>query len=269
MKPKAPKKTRSKPVRIILNIVVILTLLVTFILVGFVLWALNPLGPGQGALTALESDDFVQVRTLSNNWIIFDPSPSPGQDLGNHPKGLIFYPGGRVDYRSYAPGLRKIAELGIPVVLVPAPLNLMVLGSARAVQVVERFPQVNQWALAGHSLGAAMAAYLLYAQPQVRESITSLVLWAGYPAENWDLSTSGLQVLSITADQDLVFNRESFETGKALLPPDTQFIEILGGNHAGFGDYGAQPEDGRATISWDRQTTEAALLTAGFLFSRP
>lgn len=269
MKSKNPRKPRSKASRIILNSLFILTLVLVFLGVGFVLWALNPLGPGQGALEALESNDFVQITVLSNNWIIFDPAPSPGEELGSHPKGLIFYPGGRVDYRSYAPALRKIAELGLPVVLVPAPLNLMVLGSGRATQVVERFPQIDSWALGGHSLGAAMAAYLLYSQPELRQSITSLVLWAGYPAESWDLRTSGLRVLSITADQDLVFNRETFGITKDLLPPTTQFLEILGGNHAGFGDYGPQPGDGHGSIGWERQTTEVALITAGFLFTQP
>jgi len=268
MKKSKPKKTRSKFSRILFNILFIFFLLLTFISVGFVLWALNPLGPGSGALQALESDDFVQVTTLPNRWIIFDPAPEPSKELGIHPHGLIFYPGGRVDYRSYAPALRKIAEIGLPVVLVPAPLNLMVLGSGIAGQVVERFPQVNEWALTGHSLGAAMAAYLLYSQPALQSQITTLVLWAGYPAEGWDLSSSNVSVLSITAEKDLVFNRESFESTKSLLPGNTQFIEILGGNHAGFGDYGPQPNDGNASITWERQTTEVAVITAGFIFSR-
>lgn len=268
MKKAKPKKTSSKFSRILLNTLFIFFLILIFVTVGFVLWALNPLGPGAGALQALESDDFVQVTTLPNRWILFDPAPEPQVELGNHPQGLIFYPGGRVDYRSYAPALRKIAETGLPVVLVPAPLNLMVLGSGRARQVLERFPQVNEWALAGHSLGAAMAAYLLYSQPELQNQITSLVLWAGYPAEGWDLSSSNVSVLSISAEKDLVFNRESFTNTKILLPENTQFIEILGGNHAGFGDYGPQPNDGRATITWERQSTEVAVITAGFIFSR-
>ena len=40
------------------------------------------------------------------------------------------------------------------------------------------------------------------------------------------------------------------------MPDNTTFAEIKGGNHAGFGSYGAQKGDGKATISNSQQQQE-------------
>ena len=51
---------------------------------------------------------------------------------------------------------------------------------------------------------------------------------------------------------------------KHLLPNDTQWIEIEGGNHAQFGYYGDQLFDGKATIDrkeQQRQTLQEIIIT--------
>jgi len=220
---------------------------------GFVAWAENPLGPGKQALAALESDS--QIKVQQADLIVFQPVEVQAST------GFIFYPGGRVDYRSYALALHQIAASGYLVVLVPAPLNLMVFDVNAADGIFPQFPQIAHWAVGGHSLGGAMAANYLYMHPGVAEG---LILWASYPAESNDLSDSGLQVLSIYGTRDMA-GMEKFETTRALLPADTTWVVIDGGNHAQFGDYGPQPGDNKATISAADQQVQIVDATVAFL----
>jgi pimeloyl-ACP methyl ester carboxylesterase len=221
--------------------------------VGFIIWATNPLGPGEQALAALEAD--ADVAVSQDGFIIFQPvdvRPSTG---------FIFYPGGRVDYRSYAPLLRDIATQGYLVVLVPAPLNLMVFNPNAADDVFPQFPLIEHWVVGGHSLGGAMVANYLFTHPGMADG---LVLWASYPAESNNLSGSGLQVLSIYGTLDMA-GLEPFDASRALLPADTTWVVIEGGNHAQFGDYGPQPGDHAATISAADQQAQTVNATITFL----
>jgi pimeloyl-ACP methyl ester carboxylesterase len=229
----------------------LLALLIILIiaLAGFFVWANNPLGPMPESVAALQSDANVQVD--SGRWIIFEP-------LGNAPTtGLIFYPGGRVDARSYAPEMRAIAEDGYLAVIVPMPLNLAVLDINRADQVIAAFPQIQRWALAGHSLGGAMAASYIAKHPGV---IDGLVLWASYPASGDVLSNQGLRVTSIYGTSDGMATSDQVLGAAPLLPADTRWVPIEGGNHGQFGWYGNQPGDLPAAIS--RHDQHAQIIAA-------
>lgn len=236
--------------KILLVVVAILLLAVG----GFVAWGLTPLGPAPEAQTALQSSADVSV-TREGNWILFEPAESTGT-------GFIFYPGGRVDYRSYAPVLRKIAAEGYTVALVRMPLSLAVLSANRAADVIAAHAEIDTWAIGGHSLGGSMAASYADNHP---EQIDGLVLWASYPAGSNDLSGDGIPVISITASEDGVLDQENLDATRPLLPADTQWVVIEGGNHAGFGSYGDQPGDNPAAITADEQASQAAKLTADFL----
>ena len=54
--------------------------------------------------------------------------------------GFIFYPGGHVDYRSYAPIAREIASRGYLVSIVEMPLSLAVFGVNKANEVMSSLP---------------------------------------------------------------------------------------------------------------------------------
>ena len=58
---------------------------------------------------------------------------------------------------------------------------------------------------------------------------------------------------------------EKFDETKTLLPQDTQFIVMDGGNHAQFGDYGPQPGDKIATISRAEQQKQIVEASVNFL----
>jgi pimeloyl-ACP methyl ester carboxylesterase len=64
------------------------------------------------------------------------------------------------------------------VVVVPMALELAVLNVNEAADVMEAFPEIEHWAVGGHSLGAAMAASFA---DRHRDQVGGLVLWAAYP----------------------------------------------------------------------------------------
>ena len=98
---------------------------------------------------AMVSDDVVSVTEQNGNWVFAPESPTAG---------LIFYPGGKVENTAYAPLLHDLAEDGILCVLVKMPCNLAVLDRNAADSIPERFSEVTDWYIGGHSLGGAMAA---------------------------------------------------------------------------------------------------------------
>ena len=164
--------------------------------------------------------------------------------------GLIFYPGGLVSAQAYVPLLDDIAAAGYPVVIAHMPLGLAVFAPMRGVGMTSEYPGVTRWIIAGHSLGGAMAARAVFREP---DAFGGLILVASYPANSDDLSDRNIPVVSIYADADGVATVEEIESAKPLLPPDTTFVEIAGGNHAQFGSYGEQDGDYEASIPRDVQ----------------
>lgn len=234
----------------------LITLLALVLLTGgFVVWALNAAQPGPAALAALVSDDSVTV-TQTSSYITFQPSnlqPSTA---------LIFYPGGRVDYRAYAPALRRIAEQGYLVVLVPVRLNLAFFDIEAGAPALTDFPEIKTWAAGGHSLGGVAASLFAANHPEIK----GIVYWASYPA-NDGLKNSGVQALSIYASLDGLASIADIEASKANLPANAVFVPIEDGNHAQFGDYGPQSGDLAATISPEEQWQQIARATIDFLQS--
>lgn len=234
-----------------------LALLVVLIvaIAGFVIWASMPLGPMAEAELALQSDALVTVS--DDSWLVFEPMGETAVSTA-----FIFYPGGRVDYRSYAPSARTIAEAGYLVIIPPMPLSLAVFNPNAADDIIAAYPQIEKWVIGGHSLGGAMASSYVYSH---EDAIDGLVLWAAYPAENNDLSTRTLPVLSIYGTED-GSAAELPEIGERLLP-EPEWLVMDGGNHAQFGWYGVQPGDGAATISREEQHALFTQATAAFLES--
>lgn len=208
-------------------------------IIGFVAWGLTPLGPTDEALAAMESDGVVAVQD-NGDFVVFAPTTMAPIT------GFIFYPGGHVDYRSYAPIAREIASRGYMVSIVEMPLSLAVFGVNKADEVISAYADMRYWVIGGHSLGGSMAAN--YAVRNL-ENIQGIALWASYPASSDDLSSTDLKGLTTYGSNDLVLGMENFNATLPQLPPGTILQVIEGGNHAQFGNYGPQPGDGTATIS--------------------
>ena len=178
----------------------------------------------------------------------------------NPTAGLIFYPGGKVEHRAYAPLLRACAEQGILCALVRMPGNLAVLDANAADGLQQEYPEVTTWYIAGHSLGGAMAANYAAAHD---EDFDGLILLAAYSTK--DLTGTPLRVLSVYGSEDGVMNRESYEKNRSNLPEDTTEVILDGGCHAQFGSYGVQEGDGIPTISGEEQVRQTAKAIAAFV----
>ena len=178
---------------------------------------------------------------------------------------LIFYPGALVAPASYSEWAQEVATKGYDVYVVHFPLNLAVLAPNAAEQIIKDHPQQN-FVLAGHSLGGGMASRFVAENEQ---RIKGMIYLASYPDEKGALNKQNLPVLSITATNDGVLNWTSYQKAKQFLPKDTQYVSIKGGNHAGFGNYGVQKGDNKATISNEQQQTEISQLIVAWLQSRP
>jgi dienelactone hydrolase len=227
------------------KIIIGVLLAVTVVLVGFVVWAETPLGPMSEAIDALESNSAVLVSR--NNWIVFQPV------ISSKNIGFIIYPGGRIDYRSYAPIAHRIASEGYVVAIVRMPLNLAVFGVNIASDVIDSYSQIGSWVVGGHSLGGTMAAQFAYENPF---DVKGLVLWAAYPASGTNLSKNDLLVTTIYGTNDGLVSLSQIEDSLRLLPASTTRIEIVGGNHAQFGWYGDQGGDNIATVTREEQQNQ-------------
>jgi len=216
-----------------LRLLLIVPALLLVLIGGFVAWGLTPLGPTDSALAALKSDNTVTVTHAKEGWV-FTPVSR------RQTRGYIFYPGGHVDARSYAPYARALARQDCLVVISEMPLSLAVLKPGAADAAIANHPEVASWSIGGHSLGGVMAAQ--YAARHL-DTIRGLVLLASYPTASSGLADSGLRVTSLVGLQDTVVNKQAWLDAKPLLPADTRFREIVGANHGQFGDYGPQPGD--------------------------
>jgi hypothetical protein len=229
--------------------------IVIIIIVGFTIWASLPLEPESSALEDLSSNSNLRFEVI-NQWLVFTP-------IGLQPKtGLILYPGARVDFRAYAPHAKAIAEAGFMVIVPKMPLNFAFFGVNRAEAIIEAFPGIQTWVVGGHSLGGAMAAQFAGSNPEV---VDGLVLWGAYPGESTDLSTAALSAIAIFASKDGLVSLKEVDESRDNLPPGTIYLEIQGGNHAGFGWYGAQNGDGQAEITKLDQQTQIVEATVRFL----
>jgi predicted esterase len=260
MKNKPTKTTVKQPMKkgktsILKRILIGLVLIILLAITGFVIWGSTPARPDAKALQALESDESVTISE-GKYWLEFTPANRTPNT------GLIFYPGGRVDYRAYSPLLREIARGGYSVFLVKMPLNLAVFGVDRADALIAAYPDISFWYIGGHSLGGAMAASYVYNNPV---GMQGLILWAAYPAESNDLSGSGFPVLSIIANRDGLATLDKIKESSPYLPANTEWVEIDGGNHAQFGSYGPQNGDLEATISVAEQQRQIVLATLMFM----
>ena len=217
-------------------------------------WLSYARAPLPEALAALQSD--ARVSVVQDRWISFTPTASEPRT------GLIVYPGGRIDPRGFAQPARAIAEQGYLVVIVPMPLNIAAIAPDRASEVIEAWPGIERWLLAGHSVGGTMAASFVHGHPN---AAAGLAIWASFPAESNSLADRDLPVVVIYASEDdALAQPDKVEARRHLLPAHTRWVLIEGGDHHQFGAYevdGPRPE----RISWAEQQRQVVAATVALL----
>lgn len=195
--------------------------------------------PDDYAKQNMASTESIQV--IDSDYISFIPKESTTT-------GIIFYPGGNVTPASYAPITKALAENGYSSFICKMPLNFAILDPNDADEVIEDHPEIENWYIIGHSLGGVMASQYAF-----ENDLKGLILLASYPQNKHDLSQSDIKALSIIGSLDGLISLEKIDSTKALLPHDTTYMVIEGGNHAQMGSYGPQKNDLQATISSEDQ----------------
>ena len=172
------------------------------------------------------------VTRVEENFIMLSPT-EPGDTA------IIFYPGAKVEYISYLPLLEKIKQSSnVTCILVKMPFNMAIFDANAADTIIDQFPDIKNWYIAGHSMGGAMASdYASNNQDKIKGLILlGAYIYGNYPAEN-SLTVYG-----------------SFNTSVEEKINYTENIVVIeGGNHAQFGNYGKQKGDLDATISSEEQ----------------
>ncbi len=232
----------------------VVTAVLAVAVVGALVW-LRPFPAGDGAVAALQTDETVTVVDHSTSIELVPTTPSKPS------VGLVFSPGARVDARAYAGLLRPAAEAGFLVVILKEPFGLAITQIGQSAGPIADHPEVERWAVGGHSLGGVSAAWFAADHLDV---VDGLLLWASFPNDDMSGDTS-LQVESIYGSNDLLATPADIERSRSKLPPDTTFTEIEGGVHAFFGDYGEQPGDGVPAISREQAAEEISAATVAFL----
>ena len=229
------------------KIIITISVILGIILGGSLVWSSKSYKPNELAIQALNSDKKIEVK--NDKFISFTPQNQKVE------KGFIFYPGAGVEPEAYAPICREIALKGYEVVIAKMPLNLAILSPNKADKIISS-NNIKTWAIGGHSLGGVMASK--YASNH--DDIKAVAFYASYPS-NDELKDLDLEVLSLYGEKDGVLNKGNLAKSKENLPSDAKFIEIKGGNHSQFGDYGLQNGDEKASITEEKQFETTANYT--------
>jgi len=134
------------------NLWLLIALLIAVLGLSFwgIKWISFARPPLPEAVEALESDDLVTIT--QEPWLLFSPTQ------GSPKTGFIFYPGGRIDPKGYAPLMRAIASEGYLVIVPEMPLNIAAFRPNMADEIIAYFPHIGRWVIGGHSVGGTMAA---------------------------------------------------------------------------------------------------------------
>lgn len=195
------------------------------------------------ALEVLAGGEHLEVR---DNLTIL--SPSYPTDTA-----IIFYPGAKVEAAAYLHLLNQLRQTGLTCILVEMPFHLAIFDVNAAEDVMAQFPDIQHWYIAGHSMGGAMASW--FAADHADE-VDGLILLGAYLYGDY-----------LPADTITVYGSLN-QSVEDKIDYAENVVEIEGGNHAQFGNYGPQKGDMPATISAEEQQAQAVAAISDFIARR-
>lgn len=219
-----------------LRLLQVLVVLIVFAGVGIAIYAQDYYRASVTALEAIEEGNIVDGDLVY------------GQEDAT--RGVIIYPGGKVDEKAYAYLAKSLSDLGYEAVVLKMPLKLAILGGNKARKYIEGSERIEEWVVIGHSLGGVAAAGFIEKNP---EKIEGMVFMGSYPTENTDLRDNGIDIYSLIGTEDRIVNREAFLAAIEALGESVELVEIPGGNHSYYANYGNQENDGAASIGYAEQ----------------
>lgn len=232
---KAVKQRKTWP------LVLGLCLVVLVAVAGGFFWYVSDYYPAQDtALAVLAQEDGIDVRETCTVL-----SPTYPTDTA-----LIFYPGAKVEETAYLPLLDQLRQTGLTCILAKMPFRLAIFDADAAQDIMAAFPEVDHWYLAGHSLGGAMASRFAAGH---RDEVEGLILLGAYPYGDYP------------AENTLVVYGSLNQSVEEHLDNAENVVEIDGGNHAQFGNYGPQKGDLPAAISPQEQQAQTVAAISAFL----
>ena len=154
---------------------------------------------------------------------------------------------------AYLPLLNQLRQTGLTCILVEMPFHLAIFDVNAAEDVMAQFPDIQHWYIAGHSMGGAMASQFASEHPDEVDGLILLgaYLYGDYPPAD-TITVYGSLNQSVEDKIDYTEN----------------VVEIEGGNHAQFGNYGPQKEDMPATISAEEQQAQTVEAISDFIAQR-
>jgi hypothetical protein len=224
-----------------LKILLVIVVLVPLLALGWLFYSTprNLAVATPEAMAMLESDTAVHVEY--DDWLVMRPAT-------RKPKaGLILYIGANCDLPGYLPALRDVAAAGYLVVIPSMPFDFAIFSPNKADEVMAAYPDIEQWVLAGHSMGGAMAGRYAYLYP---EKLAGLIFLDAYPPDSNSLAESTLPVWHIHRAKPDGTPSQMFVDRRDLFPPDSVWVGVPGGQHMYFGafDGGAYVEEWPAGI---------------------
>lgn len=223
------------------------TLAIAIMLGGCAIYLYDYYRADNTAIASFTASHSVKANESLDGVIVFEPIDPE--------VGFIFYPGGKVEHTAYVPLMSALAEKGVLCILTPMPFNLAVLDMNAAKGMTDKYPEIDDWYIGGHSLGGSMAASFV---ADNSEKFDGLILLGSYST-----AEVALPVLSVYGSEDKVMNREKYDKYKPNINSSLTETVIDGGCHAYFGMYGAQDGDGIPSISNEEQIniTVAEIIT--------